>query len=90
MPGGLDGKRVAVFATDGVDQVELDQPWQTLVDAGARLQLVGLAAGTITAYDHIDRGDTRTVDVVVADADPASFDALSAFGKTIVEQFAAG
>jgi protease I len=35
MSGELNGKRVAVLATDGVEQAELDQPWQTLVDAGA-------------------------------------------------------
>ncbi len=41
--------RVAVLATDGVEQVELDQPWQTLVDAGAEPELVSLESGTITA-----------------------------------------
>jgi deglycase len=87
MSGELNGKRVAVLATDGVEQVELDQPWQTLVDAGARPQLVGLAAGSITAYDHIDKGDARTVDVAVADADPATFDALVLPGGVINGDF---
>jgi protease I len=30
----LNGKRIAILATDGVERLELDQPWQALVDAG--------------------------------------------------------
>jgi protease I len=87
MSGELNGKRVAVLATDGVEQVEFDHPWQVLVDAGAEPQLIGLEAGTITAYDHIDKGDTKTVDLAVADADPASFDALVLPGGVINGDF---
>src|SRR4051794_28000861 len=87
MSGELNGKRIAVLATDGVEQVELDQPWQALVEAGAQPQLVSLAAGTLTAYDHIDKGDTKTVDVTVADADPGSFDALVLPGGVINGDF---
>ncbi|MCW2537044.1 MAG: intracellular protease, PfpI family [Modestobacter sp.] len=71
MADELSGKRVAVLATDGVEQVELDQPWQALVDAGAEPRLVGLEAGTITAYDHIEAGDTKTVDLALAADRPA-------------------
>jgi protease I len=87
MSGELNGKRIAVLATDGVEQVELDQPWQALVDAGAQPQLIGLETGTITAYDHIDKGDEKTVDLAVADADPASFDALVLPGGVINGDF---
>lgn len=62
--------RVAVLATDGVEQVELDRPWQALEEAGALPELVSLEAGEITAYDHIDKGDTKKVDAVVSSADP--------------------
>ena len=51
--------KVAVLATDGVEQVELERPWQALEEAGAEPELVSLEAGTITAYDHIDKGDTQ-------------------------------
>ncbi|MCU1618352.1 MAG: intracellular protease, PfpI family [Modestobacter sp.] len=87
MSGELNGKRIAVLATDGVEQVELDQPWQALVDAGAQPQLISLETGTITAYDHIDKGDEKTVDLAVADADPASFDALVLPGGVINGDF---
>ena len=59
--------KVAVLATDGVEQVELDRPWQALEEAGAEPELVSLEAGTITAYEHIDKGDTKKVD---ADGEP--------------------
>ncbi len=79
--------RVAVLATDGVEQIELDRPWQALEEAGAEPELVSLEAGTITAYDHIDKGDTRTVDAVVSSADPDSYDALVLPGGVINGDF---
>ena len=48
MAGELDGMRVAVLATDGVEQVELDRPWQALEEAGAEPELVSLESG----HDH--------------------------------------
>ena len=87
MSGELSGKTIAVLATDGVEQVELDQPWQALVDAGAEPRLIGLQAGTLTAYDHIDPGEEKAVDLAVADADPASFDALVLPGGVINGDF---
>ena len=70
MAGELSGLKVAVLATDGVEQVELDRPWQALEEAGAEPVLVSLDKGTITAYDHIDKGDTKKVDATVGTADP--------------------
>jgi protease I len=87
MAGELSGKRVAVLATDGVEQVELDQPWQALVSAGAEPQLVSFDSGTITAYDHIDKGATRDVDLTLAAADAKSFDALVLPGGVINGDF---
>ena len=87
MAGELNGMRVAVLATDGVEQVELDRPWQTLEEAGAEPELVSLDAGTITAYDHIDKGDTRKVDAVVSDADPDDYAALVLPGGVINGDF---
>ncbi|MGY2078348.1 type 1 glutamine amidotransferase domain-containing protein [Modestobacter sp. SYSU DS0657] len=87
MSGDLNGKRVAVLATDGVEQIELERPWQALVEAGAQPQLVGLEPGSITMYQHIDKGDTKDVDVVVSQADPDGFDALVLPGGVINGDF---
>ena len=83
MAGELDGMKVAVLAADGVEQVELDRPWQALEEAGAEPVLVGLGSGRITAYQHIDKGDTKTVDTVVSAADPDEYGALVLPGGVI-------
>ncbi len=72
----IEGKRVAFLATDGVEQVELDRPWQAITEAGGRPELVSLAAGDIQAFNHLDKGDKKHVDKVVDDASPDSYDAL--------------
>jgi protease I len=87
MAGELDGMKVAVLATDGVEQVELDRPWQALEEAGAEPVLVSLAPGSITTYEHIDRGDTRQVDAVVSSADPDEYAALVLPGGVINGDF---
>jgi protease I len=87
MAGELNGMKVAVLATDGVEQVELDRPWQALEEAGAEPELVSFESGTITAYDHIDKGDTKKVDAVLSSADPDSYAALVLPGGVINGDF---
>ena len=79
--------KVAVLAADGVEQVELDRPWQALEEAGAEPALVSLEGGTITAYDHIDKGDQKKVDAVVSTADPDAYAALVLPGGVINGDF---
>src|SRR5688572_24240278 len=87
MAGELDGMSVAVLATNGVEQVELDRPWQALEEAGAEPALVSLEGGTITAYDHIDKGDQKKVDAVVSTADPDAYAALVLPGGVVNGDF---
>jgi protease I len=87
MADELNGLKVAVLATDGVEQVELDRPWQALEEAGAQPELVSLEAGEITAYQHIDKGDTKKVDAVVSSADPDEYGALVLPGGVINGDF---
>ena len=79
--------KVAVLATDGVEQVELDRPWQALEEAGAEPELVSFATGTITAYDHIDKGEKRTVHIDLGSADPDDYAALVLPGGVINGDF---
>ncbi len=77
MADELNGKRVAILAADGVEQVELEQPRQTLSGAGATTTLVSLEDGEIQAMHHdIDQGDTFPVDLTVGKASVEDFDAL--------------
>src|SRR5215217_3979957 len=87
MAGELNGMKVAVLATDGVEQVELDRPWQALEEAGAEPELVSLQGGSITAFNHLDKGDSKKVDAVVSTADPDAYGGLVLPGGVINGDF---
>jgi len=62
----LDGKRIAFLATDGVEQVELQQPLEAVRKAGATAELLSLKPGKIQGFNHHDKGDTFPGDGTVA------------------------
>ena len=72
----LDGKKVAFIATDGVEQVELTEPWKAARDAGAETTLVSIKPGSIQGVHHQEKGDTFRVDETIDGARPDRFDAL--------------
>ncbi len=74
--GRLDGKRVAFLATDGVEQVELTEPWKAVEKAGGTPELVSLESGEIQGFDHLDKGKTFSVDRTVQDASESDYDGL--------------
>jgi protease I len=76
MAGKLNGKRVAILATDGVEQVELTEPRKALDDAGAKTTLIAPKSGTIKAWQHDKWGDKLDVDLPLEQAQPGDFDAL--------------
>ncbi len=70
--GTLDGKRIAFLATDGVEQIELTEPLKAVREAGAEVDLISLEKGEFQGFNHLDKGDTFTVDKAVADATPTT------------------
>jgi protease I len=72
----LNGKRVAILATDMFEQVELVEPRQAVEQAGAEVELVSLETGEIQGFDHYDKADTFRVDKAVAEASADDYDAL--------------
>jgi protease I len=72
----LEGKKVAILATDGFEQVELTEPRQALDDAGARTEVVSPKGGRIKGWNHTEWGDTFEVDVPLDRARAADYDAL--------------
>ena len=76
MAGKLDGKTIAFLATEGVEQVELTEPWKAVEDAGGRPELISLEEGDVQAFNHLDKGDTFRADRAVADADASAYDGL--------------
>ena len=76
MAESLKGKRVAILAADGVEQVELDKPREALEQAGAKTELISLEEGEIQAFNHLDHGDRIAVDKAVSDVRADDYDAL--------------
>jgi protease I len=72
----LDGKRVAILATEGVEQVELTEPRKAVEQEGADIVMVSLDAGEYQGFNHLDKGDTFTADKAVKDVSAEDFDAL--------------
>jgi protease I len=68
--GKLDGKKVAFLATNGVEQVELTEPWKKVEEEGGTPELVSLESGEIQAFEHLDHGDKFEVDTTVQEANP--------------------
>jgi protease I len=76
MSNRLEGKTVAFLATDGVEQVELTEPWKAVEQEGGTPQLVSLESGQIQGFDHLDKGETFQVDTPVSEADAGAYDGL--------------
>ena len=72
----LTGKKVAILATNGFEQSELEKPREALEDAGAEVDIVSPQSEEIWAWDTDHIGDTVHVDVSLEDADPEEYDAL--------------
>ena len=76
MADELKGKRIAFLATEGVEQVELTEPWKAVSDAGGTSELVSLEPGHVQAFNHLDKADTFPVDATVGDASADDYDGL--------------
>ncbi|MGW5122753.1 type 1 glutamine amidotransferase domain-containing protein [Streptomyces sp. NPDC004069] len=63
-------------APEGVEQVELTEPWKAAKGAGHEPVLVSTKSGLVQAFDHLDKADTFPVGAVVGESSPDSYDAL--------------
>ncbi|MFG2075368.1 type 1 glutamine amidotransferase domain-containing protein [Nonomuraea maritima] len=72
-----EGKIIAfLVAPEGVEQVELTEPWKAVKQAGGTPKLVSTRPGQIQGFNHLDKADRFAVDETVDDAEAASFDGL--------------
>lgn len=76
MANELAGRKVAVLATDGYEQVELTEPVKALKQAGAAVTIVSLKHGSIQGWKHHDKADSVAVDKTLSEAPAGGFDAL--------------
>jgi protease I len=72
----LQGKKIAILATDMFEQVELVEPRKALEGAGATVELVSLQEGEIQGFNHYDRADKFEVDTTAEEASADDYDAL--------------
>ena len=79
----LSGRRVAILATDGVEQIELTSPREALEKAGAKCVLVSPKSGEIQGFKHHDKADKLEVGLDLAKADANDFDAVLLPGGVI-------
>ena len=74
----LQGKKVAfLVAAEGVEQVELTEPWSAVQEGGGHpVLVVGGEETKVQAFNHLDRGDTFDADLPVSRAGVEDYDAL--------------
>ncbi len=72
----LKGKKIAILATNGFEQSELEVPRDRLKDTGAMVEIVSLAAGEIKGWDKKDWGRPVKVDKTLDQVSAADYDAI--------------
>ena len=83
MASRLNGKKIAILATDGFEQVELTEPKKALEEAGAKAFVIAPKGGEIKGWDMKDWGKMVKVDKTLEDANPNDYDALVLPGGVI-------
>src|SRR5690348_11832862 len=76
MAAEIQGKRIAFLATDGVEQVELTDPWKAVEDAGGTPELISIKSGKIQGMNDDKKADTFDVDKLVGDVSAEDYDGL--------------
>jgi protease I len=76
MADRLQGKKVAFVATDGVEQVELTEPWKAVENEGGTPELISIESGEIQGFDHLDKDQKFPVDRTADQAKVDDYDGL--------------
>jgi protease I len=73
----LQGQKIAfLVAQEGIEEVELTEPWKAVQGAGGTPKLIAPKSGKVQAFNHLDKSSTYPVDEALDDADPDNYDAL--------------
>ena len=76
MAGQLQGKKIAIMATDGVEEVELTKPLEALKQEGAEVEIVAPQEGEIQGFNHLSPSQKIRVDRMLSEAEAGDYDAL--------------
>lgn len=72
----VEGKKLAILATDGFEESELFSPKEAIEAAGGSVEVVSLKPGDIQGFRHMEKGKTIHVDKTLAEARPEDYDAI--------------
>jgi protease I len=76
MADSLTGKKIAFLAAEGVEQVELTEPWKAVEEAGGTPELISVSDDDVQAFNHLDKADTFKVDKTASEANADDYDGL--------------
>src|SRR3954451_20102283 len=76
MADSLTAKKIAFLATEGVEQVELTEPWKAVQEAGGTPELISISDDDVQAFNHLDKADTFKVDKTASEASADDYDGL--------------
>ncbi|MES2664406.1 MAG: type 1 glutamine amidotransferase domain-containing protein [Pseudomonadota bacterium] len=76
MQNSLNGKKIAILATDGFEEIELVAPRDAFELAGATTHLISLKKDKIQGWNHDEKANTFEVDLTVAEVNLEDYDAL--------------
>ena len=76
MSGELNGRKIAILATDGFEQVELTDPKKNVENAGATTEVLSVKEGSIKGWKFGEWGESVRVDKLVNNANVEDYDAL--------------
>jgi protease I len=72
----LNGKKIAMIATDGVEAVELTEPKKAMENAGATVHVISLKSGQIKGFNHDEPGPSIKVDKAIGEVKAEDYDNL--------------
>jgi len=73
----LAGKKIAFLtAQEGVEEIELTEPWKAVQDAGGIPKLIAPESGEVQAFNHLDKSGAYPVDEALGDAHAEDYDGL--------------
>ena len=72
----LQDKNIAILVTNGFEQVEMTEPRQAFIDAGANVYLISPAGEKVQGWNHYDKADHFQVDIPLDKVNPDHYDAL--------------
>ena len=77
MSDRLSGTRIAfLVANEGVEQIELTDPWDAVKEQGATPTLVSLETGEVQGFNHLTAADTFEATVAAGSSSVDDYDAL--------------